>query len=353
MVPSTMESLLYVVLGALALSVLIVVHEFGHFIVARAFGMRARVFSMGLGPVIARWRPRGSETVFQVAAIPLLAYVNIAGMDPREPSEPHDRGSYKNASLLARLLVIAGGPLANYLAAMVIVFGLLAVGGDPKLQTESRIGEVIPHNVADRAGLRAGDLVTSVGGQSITTWRQLVDRVSHSEGRPLEFVIDRGGQRMNLTLTPRMDPNLRSHKIGVMQTTRYVPVALRAAAVRAMIAPAHAVVESARAMRRMFRGKEQVRVMGPVGIVNEMVHEARRGWRDWVNMVWLISVGLFFLNLLPVPALDGGRAVFLAYEFFLRRKLPPRFEYAAVAVSMVLLLGVAAVCLVVDTVNWH
>ncbi len=346
-----MESLFYGVLGAIALSVLIVVHEFGHFIVARAFGMRARVFSIGLGPVIARWRPRGSETVFQVAALPLLAYVNIAGMDPREPNEPHDRGSYKNASLLARLFVIAGGPLANYLAAMLIVFGLLAVGGEQV--AEPTIREVIPNSAAAAAGLRAGDRVVRVGGAPVTEWRHLVERVSRSHGEPLEFVVERNGSPTTVMVTPRMDPTYRAYKAGIHPTIGYAPVALGESAVRAMIAPARAVVESANALRRMVRGKEQVRVMGPVGIVNEMVHEARRGWRDWVNIVWLISVGLFFLNLLPVPALDGGRAVFLAYEFLMRRKLPPRFEYAAVAVSMVLLLGVAAVCIVTDTIHWH
>ncbi|MFO0645023.1 MAG: M50 family metallopeptidase [Polyangiales bacterium] len=346
-----MESLLYGVLGAIALSVLIVVHEFGHFIVARAFGMRARVFSIGLGPVIARWRPRGSETVFQVAALPLLAYVNIAGMDPREPNEPHDRGSYKNASLLARLFVIAGGPLANYLAAMLIVFGLLAVGGEQV--AEPTIREVIPNSAAAAAGLRAGDRVVRVAGSPVTEWRHLVERVSRSNGQALEFVVERNGSPTTVMVTPRMDPTYRAYKAGIHPTIGYAPVALGESAVRAMIAPARAVVESANALRRMVRGKEQVRVMGPVGIVNEMVHEARRGWRDWVNIVWLISVGLFFLNLLPVPALDGGRAVFLAYEFLMRRKLPPRFEYAAVAVSMVLLLGVAAVCIVTDTIHWH
>lgn len=346
-----MESLFYGVLGAIALSVLIVVHEFGHFIVARAFGMRARVFSIGLGPVIARWRPRGSETVFQVAALPLLAYVNIAGMDPREPNEPHDRGSYKNASLLARLFVIAGGPLANYLAAMLIVFGLLAVGGEQVAMPTIR--EVIPNSAAAAAGLRAGDRVVRVAGSPVTEWRHLVERVSRSNGQALEFVVERNGSPTTVMVTPRMDPTYRAYKAGIHPTIGYAPVALGESAVRAMIAPARAVVESANALRRMVRGKEQVRVMGPVGIVNEMVHEARRGWRDWVNIVWLISVGLFFLNLLPVPALDGGRAVFLAYEFLMRRKLPPRFEYAAVAVSMVLLLGVAAVCIVTDTIHWH
>jgi regulator of sigma E protease len=138
-----------------------------------------------------------------------------------------------------------------------------------------------------------------------------------------------------------------------MATLVYAPVPLREAALRATVMPAQVVVGSAQALRRMFQGKEQVRVMGPVGIVNEMVHEARRGWRDLVQMLWVISVSLFFLNLLPIPALDGGRAVFLGYEMLLRRKLPPRLEYAAVAVSMVLLLGVAAVVMVVDLGKWH
>jgi regulator of sigma E protease len=346
-----MDSILYLVVAILGLSTLIIIHEFGHFIVARAFGMRARVFSVGFGPTVAQWRPKGGETVYQIAAIPVLAYVNIAGMDPREPSDPHDRGSYKNASLLARLFVIAGGPLANYIAAMVIAFGLIAAGGDPAL--EPRIREVVPNSPAAAAGLQRGDRVVRVDGTDIARWGQLVERVSHSNGRALPFVVERNGQRVELTVTPRRDGPSHDYKAGVMATLVYAPVPLREAALRATVMPAQVVVGSAQALRRMFQGKEQVRVMGPVGIVNEMVHEARRGWRDLVQMLWVISVSLFFLNLLPIPALDGGRAVFLGYEMLLRRKLPPRLEYAAVAVSMVLLLGVAAVVMVVDLGKWH
>jgi regulator of sigma E protease len=346
-----MDSILYLVVAVLGLSALVIIHEFGHFIVARAFGMRAKVFSIGFGPTIAQWRPKGGETVYQVAAIPVLAYVNIAGMDPREPSDPHDRGSYKNSSLLARLFVIAGGPLANYLAAMAIAFVLLAVGGDPML--EPRIRDVVPNTPAAAAGLRAGDRVVRVDGTDITRWSQLVERVSRSNGRTLPFVVERDGQRVEVSVTPRFDPNTRDYKAGVIATLVYTPVPLRDAALRATVMPARVVVDSARALRRMVQGEEKVRVMGPVGIVNEMVHEARRGWRDLVQMLWVISVSLFFLNLLPIPALDGGRAVFLGYEMLLRRKLPPRFEYAAVAVSMVLLLGAAAVVMVFDVGNWR
>jgi regulator of sigma E protease len=346
-----MDSILYLAVAVLGLSALIIIHEFGHFIVARAFGMRARVFSIGFGPQVAQWRPKGGETVYQVAAIPVLAYVNIAGMDPRDPADPHDRGSYKNASLLARLMVIAGGPLANYLAAMAIAFGLLFFGGRPRLDPVVRA--VVPQSAAAAAGVRPGDRIVRVNGADITRWEQLVDRVSHSEGRALPFVVERGGRRIELTVTPRPAPNGRDYKAGVMATLVYDPIPLREVALRSMEWPAQVVVESARGLRRMLVGQEQVRVMGPVGIVNEMVHEARRGWRDYVQMLWLISVSLFFLNLLPIPALDGGRVVFLAYEMLLRRKLPPRFEYAAVAVSMMLLLGMAAVVMVFDVGKWR
>ena len=104
----------YYLLAALAFSLLVIIHELGHFLVARAFGMRARVFSIGFGPPIAQWRPKGSETLVQVAAVPILAYVNIAGMNPLEPSDPNDRGSYQNASLLARFFTIRASGIVVY-----------------------------------------------------------------------------------------------------------------------------------------------------------------------------------------------------------------------------------------------
>lgn len=346
-----MDSILYVLVAILGLSTLIVIHEFGHFIVARAFGMRARVFSVGFGPTVAQWRPKGGETVYQIAAIPVLAYVNIAGMDPREPSDPHDRGSYKNGSLLARLFVIAGGPLANYLAAMAIAFVLFAAGGVAAVVPRGL--EVVERTAAAQAGIRSGDRIVRVDGVEIRNFDHFATTIAQSNGRTLHFVLQRGNERVERDVTPRLDPTSHRYRVGVTPFVAYAPITLRGAAMRAMEVPAHMAVESVKGLKKMFVGGQSVRVMGPVGIVNEMVHEARRGWRDWLWMLCGLSVGLFFLNLLPIPALDGGRAVFLGYEMLLRRKLPPRFEYAAVAVSMVLLLGVAAVVMVFDVRNWH
>ena len=108
-----------------------------------------------------------------------------------------------------RLFVIAGGPLANYLAAMAIAFGLLAVGGEPTY--EPRIREVMPNSAAAAAGLQRGDLVVRVEGAEVRRWSQLVDRVAHSGGRALPFVVERNGQRVALTVTPRLDRNGRDY----------------------------------------------------------------------------------------------------------------------------------------------
>ena len=112
---------IYVLLGVLGLALLIVVHEAGHLVVARAFGMRVVRFSIGIGPVLWQHRPRGSETIYQVALIPFLAYVQIAGLNPYEEVDPDDRTSYANSELLARISTIFAGPLANYLFARAVV----------------------------------------------------------------------------------------------------------------------------------------------------------------------------------------------------------------------------------------
>src|ERR1044071_5956919 len=120
----------YVGAGILGLALLMVVHEAGHLIAARAFGMRVLRFSIGFGPTLWRYQPKGSETIYQVALIPFLAYVQIAGMNPFEDVDPDDKGSYANGSLVARISAIVAGPLANYLFASVFFFAALMIGGE-------------------------------------------------------------------------------------------------------------------------------------------------------------------------------------------------------------------------------
>lgn len=337
----------------LAVSVLVIIHEFGHFIVARAFGMRVQVFSIGFGPVLWQWRPKGGETVYQVGAIPLLAYVKIAGMSPQDTADPRDRGTYQNASVLGRVFTIAAGPLANYLTASLIVFGLLFFGGVTRAPDYQRVpatvSAVVPGSPAQAAGVLANDTIVRVGDTATPSWNSLLTAMGASQGRPQTLEVLRGGRPVRLTVTPRRNRDGSRFVIGVEAPRGAVErLPLRESLREAVLIPAYQTSEQARAMGRMLLGRERPQVMGPVGIVAEATRAAEHGIKPAMEVFAAISLALFFFNLLPVPALDGGRLVFLLYELLARRRISAIGETRATSVSMVLLLGMGGVLFVFE-----
>src|SRR5688572_30540364 len=176
----------YVVAGILGLALLMVVHESGHLLVARAFGMRVIRFSIGFGPPLWRYQAKGSETVYQVALIPFLAYVQIAGMNPFEDVDPNDKGSYANGSLVARISAIVAGPLANYLFASVFFFAALMIGGRGVATTSVQVMD----GPAKAAQLKDGDTVLTINGQKVTDWEDLRKRVMASPNKPIEIGVE-------------------------------------------------------------------------------------------------------------------------------------------------------------------
>lgn len=329
------------VLGAiLAISLLVIIHEFGHYVVARAFGMRVLTFSIGFGPVLARWRPRGSDTVFQIAAIPVLAYVQIAGMNPREAVDPRDRGSYQNARPVARLLTIAAGPLANYLAAGLALFLVVFVGGEQVLSNRPQVGRVLPGQPAAAAGLRSDDVVLTINGAPVPSWDDLLRITAQSQGRPLAMVVQRGREQVHVTVTPRLNPEHRRYMIGIEVKSSYRPVSFGKALEVAIVGPANGTVAILREIGKMFQRRAPVQLVGPVGIVNATVQQAEHGWRHAMEWVGLISLHLFVFNLLPIPVLDGGRLVVLGFEMATRRRLDPKLEARVLAASLMIMLGI-------------
>src|SRR5258707_113384 len=163
----------FYVIAALGLAVLMVVHEGGHYLAARKFGMRVVKFSIGFGPTLWRHKPKGSPTVYQIAIIPYIAYVQIAGMNPFEEQDAEDKGSYMNASLWARLCTIAAGPLANYLFASVLMFFGFLLGGHLVVDEVSMKVSVAREGPAHDAGLLSGDRILSVNGEGIHDWKNL------------------------------------------------------------------------------------------------------------------------------------------------------------------------------------
>src|SRR5579859_3934629 len=171
-------------IAILGLAVLMIVHEGGHYLAARHYGMRVVRFSIGFGPTLWRHKPKDSPTVYQVALIPFLAYVQIAGLNPYEEVDPKDPGSYANASLWARIVTIASGPLTNYFFASVLIFFGLLIGGK-EVADETSMAVVVEAGAAQVAGMETGDRILAVNGTDVHTWEELKRSVSAHPGESI------------------------------------------------------------------------------------------------------------------------------------------------------------------------
>jgi regulator of sigma E protease len=325
----------------LGLAVLMIVHEGGHYLAARRYGMRVVRFSIGFGPTVWKHRKKDSGTIFQVALIPFLAYVQIAGMNPYEETDPKDPGSYANASLWGRVVTIAAGPVANYLFASVLFFFGLLVGGKEVLDDAS-MRVIVEAGPAQVAGMQTGDRVLAVAGRAVHTWDELRKSVSAHPGEPLDVTVERQGQTLHETVTPGPRGDKDEGLIHVRVPTHVEPVGFVEAARFSVIAPPLIVYDNIRAIGLVLTGKEKFQVNGPVGIVKETARRARTGAGVLLQFLGMLSAYLGAFNLLPFPALDGGRLLFLGAEAVSRRKPDAKLEARVHAVGLVMLLTLIA-----------
>lgn len=348
-------------LSILGIAFLMVVHESGHYLAARSFGMRVTKFSIGFGPTFFKIQPRGGywtftalaerihirlfkhdpdkhgPTVFQVAMIPFLAYVQIAGMNPLEEHDPKDKGSYTNASLIGRIVTIMGGSLSNYLFASVFFF--VALMADGKLVQSTQF-DVLPDRPAAHAGLKNGDRLMEVDGTKVEEWTAMAAKISANPGREIPVVIDRGGERMTFKVTPSNEKG--QGRIGIdgkAYPAAKVGVSVGEAAVMSVEMPPKVVQSFGQGMIEMITRRSETKVSGPVGMVKETAKAARDGIASLLFLLGMLSAYLGAFNLLPFPALDGGRLMFLGYEAATRKRPNPMVEAQIHAVGLVMMLG--------------
>jgi regulator of sigma E protease len=328
------------------LALLMVVHETGHHLVARAFKMRVLRFSIGFGPAIWRHQPKGSDTVYQVALIPFLAYVQVAGMNPFEEVDPEDKGSYANATLTARILTVVAGPLANYTFASVLFFIALMIGGR---QVPTTVMHVVDGGAAAKGQMKEGDEILQIGPTRIDTFDQMREIILKNANQPLEVVVKREGNPVTLTVTPEPKGDNGGGLIGVSPaSTRREPVALDEAVSIAIARPAEVVYQFVVALSRIATGQEKLVLTGPIGISKDIGSAADRGLDNYLHFLAMLSAYLGGFNLLPVPALDGGRLMFLLYEGVARRKPNARIEAQIHAVGLLMFLALMVVVSVFD-----
>ncbi len=343
----------YYVLAALGLAVLMVVHEGGHYLAARRFNMRVVKFSIGFGPTLWKHRPKGSPTVYQVAIIPFLAYVQIAGMNPYEDNDPKDPGSYMNASLWARIVTIAAGPLTNYFFASILFFIGFLISGKAVSDPGSMRLSVDPDGPAAAAQIHDGDRVLAVNEQPITNWDELKKAVSSHPGEPIDIKLDTDGRVWHAKVTPEPVGAKDAGKILIGPYTHNEPVGIGEAAALSVIEPPRIVIELVKGLGRMVTGKEKPELSGPVGITKEMAKAVRSGPGPAFELLGMLSAYLGGFNLLPVPALDGGRLIFLFFEAIARRKPDAKMEARVHALGLMMMLGLILVVTYFDVLPRH
>lgn len=335
-------SALHILVAVLGLSLLMIVHEGGHYLAARAFKMRVIRFSIGFGPTLARYRPKDSPTTFVVGAIPLLAYVQIAGMNPYEEVDEDDPGLFQHKSWFARLVTIAAGPVANYLFASLVLFAVAASVGKGHFEatTPTTAGMIEPGSPAASAGIEPGDVFLRADGKAIHSFEDLVAATTPKPGQPVAYVIERDGQVLPpITITPRDDAGVGHIGIAAAGSVTYVPVSIADAAKMALVEPYEMTVAQVKGIAGMVRSGNTEGVAGPVKVGAALASAVDHGPLSVLNLLIIISVALGFANLLPIPALDGGRLIFLVYELVTRRRPDAKVEAAVHMVGFVFLIG--------------
>lgn len=328
----------------LVLSGLIFFHEFGHFTVARFFGIRVLKFSIGFGPKI--WGIIRNGTDYCISAIPLGGFVKMLGEQPNEEIAPQDKPySFSHRPVYQRALVVAAGPFANFLLAQLIFFLIFISYGNPLLMPE--IGSVKPSSPAQKAGIKQGDIFLFVNGKETKTWEDVSRTIRASNGKPLTLTIKRGKKRLTVMIKPETSTlkNIFGEEIKVP----IIGVTAKGTLEIEKVSPLKAFTLSIQRTWELTKltGEGFVKIIqrvvplstlgGPIMIAQMAGQQAEQGMLNLFYFMALLSINLGLLNLLPVPVLDGGHLFFYALEVVIGRPLTPRQIQVAQQIGLLLL----------------
>lgn len=331
------------------LGVLVFVHEFGHFLFAKLFGVKVLKFSLGFGSKLVgkKW----GETEYLISAFPLGGYVKMFGEHQDEEIDPSDEArSFSHKAVWQRFCIVAGGPVFNLLFAVILFFGMFVVAGLPEAVDTTTIGNVTPGSAAEESGIVAGDTILSINGQETSSWSQVSDLIRESGGSEVLMVLDREGEKLTITAVPRMEKvtNIFGEEVGeryLLGITRSegltykktsIGNALEAAFVQTWNLIYLTIMGIIKIIERVIPASE---LGGPIRIAELAGQQMEAGWINLLYFMGLLSVNLGILNLLPIPVLDGGHLVFLTIEGIRRRPLSDWAMEASQKVGIFLLLA--------------
>lgn len=329
-----------ILISLLILGIIILIHELGHFLSARLFKIPVEEFSIGMGTEVYTYE--GFRTKYSFRAIPVGGYVNIKGMDLEDKSEDgfNQRPAYQ------RFIVLIAGVFMNFLLSYFILFGMIYSNGEVKINEKAIIGSVIDEN--KQAFLKKGDLILEIDGKKIENWidiRKTIDSLENKE-TPKNILIERNGKEENLTLNLIKDKEFGRYYLGISPEYSIKKFTFIESIKMAGESFKEIFINILNSLKLMVTGgvkKEEI--SGPIGIIN-IVGEASKmgiGTLLWLTAVLSINIGIF--NLLPFPALDGGRIIFVILEFFkieVNKKIEEKIHYVGIILIFILIIFITA-----------
>lgn len=315
------------VVAILVFGLLIAFHELGHFGVAKLVGVKVDEFAIGMGPKIVEFT-RG-ETRYTLRLLPIGGYVKMEGEDEAS----NDERSFNNKSVYARAAILVAGAMMNFLLAIVLFIILSYSLGFPV----TTIDNTVPDSPAEHAGLQSGDEITSINDIEIDSWNELVSIISNSKSDDLEVAFIRGEIEMTKIISTYLEEETNRVMIGIVPR---VEKSLIRAIGQGFTSVWHIIGEMGNFLRQLVTGQAQdAEVVGPIGIITLVGEAARAGWLNVVFLAAMISINLGLINLLPIPALDGSRILFLLVELIRGKPIDPEKEGRIHLLGFVLLIS--------------
>jgi regulator of sigma E protease len=357
----------YVVPFVFVLSIVVFFHELGHFLVGRWCGVKVDAFSIGFGPeLFARIDSHGTR--WRIAALPLGGYVKFHGdanaastVAATGLSEADRRISFSTQPVAKRAAIVAAGPIANFILAVVIFAGIFFIYGRGVLAP--RVESLRAGEVAEEAGFKPGDLIVSIDGRPIDSWMDMQRIVQTSADIPLTFVVERDGQKVTLGATPRlrvMDTPFGKNRIGLIglnasgraQDWKVIHYGLGESLIQGVRETGYIIERTGGYVAGLFAGRESLdQVSGPIGTGYVAGEVAKMGFSALLNLAAILSVSIGLINLMPVPLLDGGHLLYYLIESVKGRPMSERAQEVGLRLGLGLVMALMIFATFNDILN--
>lgn len=327
-------SAIAIIAAVVLFCLLIAGHEFGHYAAAKLLGVKVNEYSIGMGPLL--WQTKKGETEYSLRALPIGGYCKIEGED----GDSDDDRSFGKKPWWAKVIILAAGAFMNFVLCILLLIGLFWYSG----AYSTTLADVSEGYPAQIAGIQAGDTIVAIDGVEYDDWIEVVNAIEASKGSPMTFTVERDGQTHDYTLSA-VESDGR-YLMGITCKLIHSPIK---AIGQAFSTTKSTMIAMGQFFGQLFTGKASGDdVVGVVGIVSMIGEQAKFGFSNVVYLMAIISLNLGMVNLLPLPALDGGRILFVIIRLITRDKIGDNAEAVTHAVGMVLLLALMAFLIIKD-----